>query len=471
MGAFDIQGKNCVFQLKIGDDYLTVVCAKSFTFNPVTDMKETTTVGSGFWKEFRPRKLSYTITFNGMFQVAASASQEKIKTMLDYQVTFLPLIYRLIYTDNSNNVMVVDGSCYVTSTLLDASPVNLVNGTTELQGTGPIVVSDVIPDTITMTVSVTGEADIKIRFILYDEDGNIKYDTSLLPETLGNSGWLVLGDSVSFGVQKGQYAWGFSTDEASSDANTFDLDVSPAAHIDFNEDDQSQNSIPTYFDFLTNKAAAFVTGPDIPPPGCVAVIISGSPGLPDGTVMQPYTYSFPVTGTPPFSLSNVTKPSWMNITIHETFFGSGLYVVSFGGLPSPGSDGEGIEVSLDIDNCSGSGSASFSDTIDVLPPAGTPSAIEYTLNFTGTGAVGTLRIYVNGVQVLAQFTETVSSLDVNAGDIVQAQITGSTMWTKRLQVGDSIDGGLHDSTGTAVQSFTWTAELGHDYTIIADVTT
>lgn len=471
MGVYDIQGKNCVFQVKIGEDYKTVVCAKSFTFNPITDMKETTTVGSGFWKEFRPRKLSYTITFNGMHQVASQSTQETAKTLFTYQIQFLPLGYRIIYRDNSNNVMVVDGTVYVTSSLFDASPANLVNATQELQGTGAPVIHDEIPDLINMTVQVTGEADAKIRFVLYDDNGDIAYDTSTLPDTIGNSGWILQGETIVFTVQKGQYSWGFATSDVGSDANTFDLDVTPPANVVFNEDDQEHNSLPTLFDFLTDKTAVFDIGPDIPPPGCVAVVISGSPSLPNGTVMQPYTYSFPITGTPPFSLSNVTKPSWMNISVHETFFGSGMYVVTFGGLPSPSSAGEGIEVSLDIDNCSGSGSASFSDTIDVLPPAGTPSTINYSLNFTGMGAVGTLRIYVNGVQVVASFIEVVSSIDVNAGDIVQAQITGSTSWTKHLQVEDSIDGSLHDSTGTAVQSFSWTAELGHDYTITADVTT
>lgn len=468
MGVYDIQGKNCLFQLKIGDEYLTVVCAKSFTFNPVTDMKETTTVGSGFWKEFRPRKLSYTITFNGMLQVISLITQEKIKTMFDYQIQFLPLVYRMLYYDNSGNVMNVNGTVYVTSNLFDASPVNLVNGTTEMQGTGAIEIFDFIQDFISMTVSVTGEADAKTRFILYKADGSVAYDTSILPELLPYGGWLLQGGSVTFDVQKGQYAWGISTDEVESDVNAFDLDITPAAHVDFTEADVDQNSLPTTYDFLTNKTAVFDIGPELPPPGCVPVAFVGTPSLPDAHALSPYTYSFSLTGSTPFSLSNVTKPSWMNISIHESTPGSGVYVVGFGGLPTIGSVGTGITVSFDVTNACGT--ESLSDTINVTAPLGTPSHIDYSLNFTGGGVHGTLRIYVNSVQTVLTFVEGSGSLDVNAGDIVEAQLTGSTTYTKQLQVDDSISGNLYNNTGTGPQSFTWTAVLGHDYTILADVT-
>lgn len=469
MGVFDIQGKNCVFQVKIGDDYLTVVCAKSFTFNPVTDMKETTTVGSGFWKEYRPRKLSYTITFNGMVQVASLVTQEKIKTLFDYQIQFLPLVYRMVYTDNSSNVMNVNGTVYITSNLFDASPVNLVNGTTEMQGTGGVEVLDFIQDYITMTVSVTGLAQAKTRFILYRADGSLAYDTSVLPETLANSGWLLQGESVSFNVQKGQYAYGISTDEVYSNTNTFDLDVAPPEHVNFTDADVSQNSLPATFDFLTNKTAVFDIGPSLPPPGCVAVAFVGTPSLPDAHALSAYFYSIPLTGSAPFNITNVTKPGWMSIIILETAPGSGSYIVSFSGLPSVQSVDTDVPVSFDVNNACGS--VPFSDTMDVTVPFGTASHVIWSLNWTGTGAIGTLRVYVNGALVVNRITEGTNSFDVNAGDVIEAQVAGPSAYTKSLIVDDDIDGEIFNDSGTGTQIFSWTAELGHDYNINADVTT
>lgn len=466
MGVYDIQGKNCVFQLKIGDEYLTVVCAKSFTFNPVTDMKETTTVGSSFWKEFRPRKLSYTISFSGMLQVASLITQEKVKTLFDYQIQFLPIVYRMLYYDNSNNVMNVNGTAYVSSNLFDASPVNLVNTTTELQGTGAIEILDVIPDTINLTVQMTGEADAKARFVLYDADGNIKYDTSTLDELLPYSGWLVQGVTVIIPVQKGSYAWAVSTDDVQSDVNTFDLDISPPVHIDFDDLGVSQNSLPTTFSFITDKSAIFDIGPDSPPPSCVAVAFGGSTTLPDGTEYQIYTKTIPLTGSPTFSLSNVTKPSWMSITIHESPLpGSGSWVIEISGVPGGGAAGFNIPVSFDVTNACGS--VSISDTIDIASSS-TINTINYSHSIIG--GPGTLKIYVNGSLAVQAPVGASSSITVNNGDVVQAIVTGSVTYTKNLEVESDISGTLYNNSGTSTQSYSFTTLNGHEYTITSSIT-
>src|ERR1044072_7658477 len=143
--TYDIQGRNCVFQIKVGDVYLDVLCAKTFSFNRTYELKETTTVLSGFDKEFRPRKKSYTISFNGVVQVLADGSKPTIKTLFDNAEGFLPFNYRLIYEDNSSNAMVIQGTVYVSSAIFNANPINLLDGTIEMTGNGPIEVLDVIP--------------------------------------------------------------------------------------------------------------------------------------------------------------------------------------------------------------------------------------------------------------------------------------------------------------------------------------
>lgn len=457
MGVFDIQGKNCLFQLKIGDDYLTVVCAKSFTFNPITDMKETTTVGSGFWKEYRPRKLSYTITFNGMLQVESLVTQEKIKTLFDYQIQFLPLVYRLLYQDNSNNVMNVNGTVYVSSNLFDASPVNLVNGTTELQGTGGIEVLDFIPEFINVTVSVTGTADAKTRFILYEADGTIAYDTSTLLALLPTGGWLVQGETVTLVVQKGQYAWGVSTDDVQSSTNAFDLDITPAVNLQFSNTDLNQNSLPTVYDFLTDKAAVFNIGATTPPPTCVAPSIVGSPSLPDGTALSSYSYSFSVTGSTPFNLTNITKPSWMTISVSGS-------TILFSGLIGTGDTGNNIPVSFDINNACGS--VGFSDTFDVDMPGAPVVDVDWSF-VRGGVALGTIRIFVNAVMIVNNNTSSSGSFSVNPGDVVEAQVIGLT--NKTLTVTNSTTT-LYNHSGTGPEAYTFTAVSGEEYTITASTT-
>lgn len=466
MGVYDIQGKNCIFQLKIGDEYLPVVCAKSFTFNPVTDMKETTTVGSGFWKEFRPRKLSYTISFSGLLQIESLITQEKVKTLFDYQVQFLPFVYRLLYYDNSNNVMNINGTVYVSSNLFDVSAVNLVNTTTELQGTGAIEIIDYVPDSINVTVQVTGNADAKCRFVLFDANGNIKYDTSTLEALLPTSGWLVQGESVTFAVQKGQYAWGIATDDIFADLNTFDLNITPAVSINIPYGDYSQNSLSTVYDFLTNKTALFTIGLPVPPPTCVPVLFNGTPVLPDGQQSVPYSYLIPITGTAPFTLSNITKPSWMSISVIDLIDLNGFdhFFVSITGTPDV--TGTGIVVAFNLTNACGT--LPFSDTIDIT---NNPNIITINYAFTNaTAGFSVFRIYKNGVNTIVPLTASGNgSITAIPGDIMQVSLThfGDS---KHIVVNDSVSGDLYNVTnGNTSNSFTWTAIIAHDYTITATI--
>lgn len=465
MGVFDIQGINCVFQLKIGDDYKTVVCAKSFTFNPITDMKETTTVGSGFWKEFRPRRLSYTITFNGMFQVESGA-QEKIKTMFDYQIGFLPLPYRLIYTDNSSNVMVVDGWAYVTSTLLDASPVNLVNGTVELQGNGPIVVSDVIPDLANITIESLGDNSIlaEFQFKLFDSTGAIVFDSGQLPGASGGN--LTHPVNVTGQVQKGTYSI-FWQALAQSIGNVFQLDAPPTKTEFFNDLLINESTFGVQaFDFTANRLVSFTLGPPTPPPACVPPVISGSPTLPDGQVGTPYSTSFAITGSTNFNLSNITKPSWLILTVNNI---PGSSSIQFSGTPD--ADGAGITVSFDINNACGM--VSFSDTIDIAAAPVTTSTLIWEFDSPGDASGPWLyRIFVNGVQIVYADASGNGFWFVNPGDFIQLFISSSSFThpLKTVTVINTTDSiTMADETGLPSVDFDWTAGTGKTYTVFGSV--
>lgn len=462
MGAYDIQGKNCVFQLKIGDDYFTVVCAKSFTFNPITDMKETTTVGSGFWKEFRPRKLSYTISFNGMHQVESLASQEKIKTMFDYQIGFIPLPYRMIYTDNSSNIMAVEGWVYVTSTLLDASPVNLVNGTVEMQGNGPITVSDVLPDLINLNISSLGDSFISavFQFKLFDANGAVIFDSGMLPGASGGN--LTHPVNVTAQVQKGTYSV-FWQALSQSLGNAYQLDAPPTDTAIFNDLLTNNSSFGVQdYDFTSDRNVVFTLGTPNPPPTCVAPSLS-TQSSPGGTVGTYWISTIVVSGSQPFSISNVTKPAWINISISGS-------IITMEGTPEAGFN---QNVNFDVSNACGS--VTFDDNVDIEE---NPDAIVLNWAYSETGSPPsstscTFRMFINGTQVILSPSPGSGSIFANAGDVIQCDVVGpgtmigpSSPPNKHLDVQDSVDGEIynHDTTGTIV-TFTFTATLGHNYDI------
>lgn len=88
--------------------------------------------------------------------------------------------------------------------------------------------------------------------------------------------------------------------------------------------------------------------------GCNAVSFSGIPNLPNGVVGTPYTYSFGLIGDTPFTLSGITKPTWMVIGVSGS-------TVTFSGTPT--ATGTAIAVSFSVNNCGGS--VAFADTFNV----------------------------------------------------------------------------------------------------------
>lgn len=95
--------------------------------------------------------------------------------------------------------------------------------------------------------------------------------------------------------------------------------------------------------------------------GCIAVALPEY-SLPDGEAGSAYNYSITLTGDQPFQLSDITKPTWMNIGISGN-------IISFTGTPLVSATG--IAVSFTVSNCSDNNSADVSDTIDIAaaPPA------------------------------------------------------------------------------------------------------
>lgn len=97
---------------------------------------------------------------------------------------------------------------------------------------------------------------------------------------------------------------------------------------------------------------------------CIAVGI-GEGTLPNGEAGVAYSYVLDLTGTAPFVLNTIVKPSWMTIAI------SGSTVV-FSGTPTSEDGGTGIPVSFNVTNCS-EDSAAFSQTITVTAIGISPS--------------------------------------------------------------------------------------------------
>jgi hypothetical protein len=100
---------------------------------------------------------------------------------------------------------------------------------------------------------------------------------------------------------------------------------------------------------------------------CEPVALVGTPTLPDGEEDTSYFYVIFLTGTLPFAITDVIKPSWMTITLFDG-------QVRFTGTPATGDIGTDIDVSFKITNCS-NGEVDFADVINVTALTCVPAAL------------------------------------------------------------------------------------------------
>ena len=460
--AYDIQGRNCIFQMSIDDVYVDVLCAKTFSFNRVYELKETTTVQSGFDKEYRPRKKSYTISFNGVVQIEAAAGEPTIKTLFEYGEGFLPVPYRIIYEDNSSNVLVIQGSVYLSSAIFNANPINLLDGTVEMQGNGPIERLDVIPDLINLNLICTGDnsIDAVVQFKLFDTNGGVVFDSGQLPEASGGN--LTHPFNLTTQIQKGNYSYWWQV-TCDSIGNAFQLNAPPTASTPFNNNTTNNGTFGVQeYDFTANRTVTFTLGTPAPPPACVAPSIPGSPTLPDGQVTIPYATSFAISGSAPFGLTINNRPSWMNISIIDN--GSGSYYVQLTGTP----DATGTGVVVDIDITNACGSVNYSDTIDVAAAPVTTSTIGWELDLIG--AVGSLRIFKNAALVVEVTSDSSGSFTANAGDVIEAQVVGVGVFTKFLEVRNVTDTiTLYSNSGLTNQVYSFNVVAAKTYSILGEI--
>lgn len=124
-------------------------------------------------------------------------------------------------------------------------------------------------------------------------------------------------------------------------------------------------------DFCELVSACQTTHPS--PSGCTPVAFGPSNDLPDGIVGIPYTATINISGTQPYTITGITKPTWMTINIGPTG-----QTVEIRGTPDTADTD--IPVDFTMGGCSGSTQA-FATTIDVTATTTNPNPITGTFTF------------------------------------------------------------------------------------------
>lgn len=451
-----IQSNDCVFQVDLGAGYATVLCGKSFGVTLNTDEKEITTENDGRYKDFDYKVLSFTLNINSALEIQDDVNPV-IFDFVYYQNSFLPVTFRLLYY-KGEEVKVIRGVAIVKSSNLMASASQLTDGSVELLGKGTLILEDSLPNNINLNLIMTGQDDAVAlaKFRLNNTDGDTIFQSDTLPEASG--GWLSNPFNITASVPKGEY-YIFWTVQSDVDGNNLTVDATPGYTHDFDGGTQSDNTYPAQlYDFNSNRTATFTLGIPVPPPDCVTPSVTPMNNT-TGTTGVFFAGNIIISGTQPFSFSDVTKPDWLTMSLIDG------YILTFSGMPPAAGT---YDISGTISN--GCGEVDFSETVTITDPD-TPQYLSWDYNIE-PGAGGVFRLYRNGILVNGPYTsENTGIFLVNVGDSIQVTLTGSILYGKRIQVSNAVDGSIYDSTSsTTTKTYTFSIVAGKgDYNLIGTI--
>lgn len=455
-----IQSNKCLFQVLVNDDYLTVMCLRSFNVGTSTTEKETTTPADGKYKDFDYKQLTFRASLDGVLYRETTGN-----TIFDFaqaQNNFLEINFRAVYEDEAGLYKVLKGQAIVMGTNIEASAGNLASGSVELLGKGMYTIEDTLPEFVNLRILIYNNplAEAFVKFWLINADGEAVFQTDTLPQASGSN--LANPLDITVPVPKGTWYYWFQV-TSNFVGNQFDLDAPPTKITAFNNGVFNEGSFPAQlYDFTADREVSFGIGVATPPPACVAPGITQGLDDPSATVGTPWQGQVILSGSQPFTLSNVVKPAWMNIAIVGN-------VITLSGNPEAGIN---QPISFDFSNACGSVSPGYVDDIDV---SANPSAVLINYDFDegpGISANVFFRIYINAVLVVGVSADASSNLFAVPGDAIEIQMSGSINAGKHIDVQATVDGEIYNTTqapGVGINLIAnFTAVAGNDYQINAN---
>lgn len=455
-----IQSNKCLFQIKVGNDYLTVMCLKSFNVGFTTTEKETTTPVDGKYKDFDYKQLSFRASLDGVLYRETAGN-----TMFDFvqaQNNFIEINFRAVYEDEAGLFKVFTGQAIVMDANIEASAGNVGAGTVELLGKGLYTIEDTLPEFVNLRILIFNNpsAQAFLKFWLINANGEAIFQTDVLPQASGGN--LANPLDITVLVPKGSWYYWFQV-TSNFLGNVFDLDAPPTKTSLFNNGVYNEGSYPTQlYDFTADREVSIGIGVGVPPPNCVPPALVQGLNSPSGTVGTPWQGTVLLSGSQPFLISNVVMPSGMTMTLLNSTVTLN-WAQPVAGLNQP--------ISFDFSNACGSVSPGYIDDIDI---SANPSAILINYDFDKVSLFGVFRVFINAVLQVASANDVSSNLFASPGDVIEVQVVASISNTRHLDIQATVDGEIYNVTqgpGSTTLTHSFTAVAGNDYQINATTTT
>lgn len=449
-----IQANRCLFQVMQDGVYTTVMCTRNFRVNPSTVEKEITHPTDGKFKAFDYSQLTGTVNVDGV--LVRDPTTQTLFSFPEAQLNFLELDIRVIFIDELGNPKVFRAQCIVSNAAMEASAGNVGSGSVELLIAGEYFIEDALPEFVNLRIIIFNAPgdDGFLKFWLIDNTGQPVFQTDVLPQAVG--GQLSNPLDITVPVPKGSWYYWFQF-QSNNIGNTLDLDAPPTRNFSFNNGIYNEGSYPTLtYDFTADRVLSVEMGVNSPPPICVPPALQQGLLGPTIPVGVPWTGQVILSGSTPFTLSNIIKPSWLSISVAGN-------IVTLSGNPVAG-----LNQPISFDATNACGSMNFTDNIDVTS---NPNAVNIHYFYTESGTfsvINALEIYINSVLFDRVRDNGSGSTIVTAGDVIEVRLIGAggTAITKHIDITGTVDGVIFNADSHLATFRTgFTTVLGNDYTI------
>lgn len=155
-----VLGKNAILQFYKAGQYRDFAIATDVSIDFKTETKSVKTIGDGVWKRSRSQSIGYTISLSGLIKVG-DFDDPLAFDLLDYQVQFTDIQYRLIFQEGDALKMIL-GNALVESSQYSGPADGFATGTFTLIGNGEPAISDSLNpcDVAISTLTATWDAGL-----------------------------------------------------------------------------------------------------------------------------------------------------------------------------------------------------------------------------------------------------------------------------------------------------------------------
>lgn len=113
-----------------------VFCGKDCTFAEEKELIPASTVTSGVWKEYRPRKRSWSMNVSGLTKIDATDGQVSYFDLIDDASAMVAQNLSITFTDADANIKTVEGVGYMQNTSITGPANGFAEASVSIVGDG-----------------------------------------------------------------------------------------------------------------------------------------------------------------------------------------------------------------------------------------------------------------------------------------------------------------------------------------------